>query len=168
MEKQLAQMHREHDPAQERARMRIAYFIVLNLVFLCLFFGPLRELADLAWYSGIYSYIPLIPIVSAFLVFVHRKRIFSESCFSHKLGVPVTATSAVLCLLTFVCCTGVNQNDYLSMTMAATVLWLFGTFLWFFGARAFREARHPCDVLVEPRRPPSIPRLRGPAPLRFA
>jgi hypothetical protein len=53
-------------------------FLLFNVVFATAFFGPLRDLARTSLNSDYDTYIPLIPFISAYLMHLNRKMIFSE------------------------------------------------------------------------------------------
>jgi hypothetical protein len=48
-------------------------FLLFNALFVPVFFGPLRDLMQMSLRSDTFSYIPFIPIISAYLLYSDRK-----------------------------------------------------------------------------------------------
>src|SRR3990172_9352177 len=61
-------------------------FLLFNVVFAAAFFGPLRDLMLTSWQSGYYTYIPFIPVISAYLLYENRQAIFSQKESSSSAG----------------------------------------------------------------------------------
>jgi len=53
-------------------------FASLLAISVALFWTPLRTIAALAWSDDRYSHLLLIPVISAFLLYFERGRIFSQ------------------------------------------------------------------------------------------
>lgn len=126
------------------------YFAGLLLLGGVIFFSPILLLAKFVFINETYSHIPLIPLVSLFLLALQRKSICVQAA-------PLPAVGGALCAagLGFYALASMLQesantltfrgqetpNDYLSLCMAGVVAWVIGSFLAVYGAQAFRKAR---------------------------
>ena len=135
------------------ARSKVSSLLVLGFLGVCvlpflLAWDSTRALFTLVVYNETFSQIPLIPLVSAFLVFRERHEIFREISFGWILGpslaVPGLALAATV---------GLNSwqldptNQAALLVFAAVLVWA-GAFALFFGPRAFRAARFPLLFLL--------------------
>lgn len=136
--------------------MRNIYFIGYLLAILALFFVPLKELFELFLNQDLYSYFPLIPVVSLFLLFRHRKAIFYETGYSFQWGLPIGAAGMILYWIGMGRIWDLNPNDHLSLMIFSLVVCLIGGFIVFYGSRAFCRGMFPLLFLVFIVPPPSI------------
>lgn len=118
--------------------MRNIYFIGYLLVILALFSVPLKELVRLFLNSELYSYFPIIPVVSLFILFKKRKDIFSEPEYTFQWGLPTAAAGMVLYWIGQGRLWDLNPNDHLSLMMLSWLICLIGGFIAFYGIHAFR------------------------------
>src|SRR5260370_32586850 len=113
-------------------------FLGACLLPFALAWGSLRNLAALVLENDTFSQIPLIPAVSFFLIYTHRRRIFSCLSFGWVWG-PSLMVPVVIFIwavrLNFWQLTAAQQG---SLIVFARVLFLRGTFRFFFGAGLFR------------------------------
>src|ERR1700722_5657172 len=66
-----------------------SYAVILWLLSLFLFRGTLTSLASLSFHDELASHILLIPVISAFLIYLERKRIFRTPRYCPLIGVPM-------------------------------------------------------------------------------
>ncbi len=122
-------------------------FVILNVVFVLAFLGPLRDLLIISWNSEYYSYIPFIPFISAYLIYTNRQIIFSKEKFSYMWGLFVVALAVLLLLSGHAFRHGLDENDYLSaITFCMVLLWI-GVFMLCYGVDALRAAAFPLAFL---------------------
>jgi len=71
---------------------RNAYFLLAVTGSILIFWTPLRELLTFSLHDDTYSYIPLIPLISACLIYLERKRIFRDVRYGRACGAvfPIT------------------------------------------------------------------------------
>ena len=136
--------------------MRNLYSIGYFLVILALFFVPLKELVRLFLNSELYSYFPIIPVVSLFLLFKRRKDIFSDAGYAFQAGVPVAAAGMFLYWIGHGRIWNLNPNDHLTLMMFSLLICLIGGFIASYGINAFRKAMFPLLFLVFIVPPPTI------------
>ena len=136
--------------------MRNLYFIGYLLVSLVLFFMPLKELIRLFLDSELYSYFPLIPVVTVFLLLRNRKAIFSDISYSIRWGIPTAAAGMLLYWIGRGRIWVLNPNDHLSLMIFSLLICLVGGFIAFYGIKAFRKAMFPLLFLVFIVPPPTI------------
>src|ERR1017187_1595556 len=72
--------------ASRTAHLSATSFWLLSAV---LFRQPLRNLVNVSFHDERSSHILLIPFISAFLIFLHRKRVFRASRYFPSVGIPL-------------------------------------------------------------------------------
>lgn len=94
------------------------------------------------------SHMPLIPLVSAYFLFIERKHILAEVRSSFLLGAFIVGIGTILCLVLISSDQEALQRDQLSIrTMAALLIW-FGGLIAIFGMPSFRRASFPLLFLL--------------------
>jgi len=111
-------------------------------------YAPLRALLQSSSHGEYYSHIVLIPLVSLYLLFQKRKAIFADPAYSFNAGLPVLLIGALLYLGVQVFNPQLSQNDFTSILVASTVIFMNGAFLLCYGARAFKAALFPLLFLI--------------------
>jgi exosortase len=130
----------------KQPKLRIALFLLITLVIGVLLFFPLKALLyseSRGIFYEYYSHILLIPLISAYLLFIRRKELLGMVKPSIPAGVLVGAIGIIGYG------TGLMQgqkvdliNETAWQTSGLLILWL-GAFLLFLGPAAFREALFP-------------------------
>lgn len=120
---------------------RLAVFLAFVAVAGVMFYGPFRELMRTALRSDYYSHIVLIPLVSAYLLFIHRRAIFSQLDYAVRPGAAVAALGALIYGAGWAFRGGLNPNDFSAVIALSAVAFVCGAFLLVFGREAFRQAR---------------------------
>ena len=137
----------EHSNAPASANKRLIGWCIY-LVILCGAFALyLRELVAFAAHSQVHSYILLIPLVTAYLIYIRWKHLSHElsSSWGYALLSAAAGTGALLASQYFV---DLGQNDH--MTLIALSFFCFviaGTFL-FLGSKWARSAMFPLFFLA--------------------
>jgi exosortase len=129
-------------------KLRHGIFLVLMIAAMGLSSRALVEIAALVRGSELYSHMPLIPIVSAFFLFMDRKRIFSEGGWAWTLGGVLLVLALGIMVVGWVYTLEVNQTNRLSLAMLGFVVWTLGAFLSVYGVKAFRDAAFPLMFLA--------------------
>ncbi len=121
--------------------------------FLCLVIAsvlvipPLVALFPDSYLSDTYSYIPIIPLISAYLFYQQRKTTFAYTEYERQWGIPVAGTGLLL-YAAGLWSMGLNQNDASSLMVFSVLLFLCGAFVVFYGGRAFRQSAFPFLFLL--------------------
>lgn len=124
-------------------------FVVISLIVCMVYYIPLRYLFMRSFsYDALYSYIVMIPLVSAYFIYLKRKEIFTGAGYSVSAGVVIIIVGSLLYLTGLNQGSKLNQNDYLSVTIFSAVLTWIGVFIFFFGIRAFKNAAFPLLFLL--------------------
>ena len=119
------------------------YAITFWLLSLILFRQPLSSLASLSFNDERSSHVLLIPLISAFLLYLERKRIFRTPCYCPSIGVPLLLMAALLWYSLKTPLSTLNHIDRLSVVAALIVLVWIGGFIFFYGASSFKAAAFP-------------------------
>ncbi len=124
-------------------------FLFFTIISIVIFYTPLKELFTLSLsYDPTYSHIPLIPLISAYLIYSDRNNIFAKVENSFFVGSIFIIIGVVLSLIGRSQESILGQNDYLSlMTFSVLIFWL-GGFVLFYGIKALRNALFPFLILL--------------------
>jgi exosortase len=127
---------------------RHIFFLVFSLATLAIFFTPLLDLFRNSFHNELYSHIVLIPFISGYFLYEKRKELFNNPDYSFRPGIAALLAGIVLFFIGRSQATVLTQNDYLSVTiLAALVFWLGGITL-FYGIKSFRVALFPLLFLL--------------------
>jgi len=113
-----------------------------------LYLSPLRSLFRFAWGSETFSYIPVVPLVGAYLFYESRKEIFAAGDRWHPAG----AVPVVLAIVLYAI--GAGQADrlalpnYLALMTLSFLSLLVGGLGVFYGVEAWKAARFPIFFLI--------------------
>jgi exosortase len=135
------------------SNMRLSYSLVLGFLLVCVLpfvlawnlVGPLFTLVRT---SDTFSEIPLIPLVSLFIVYENRKAIFSDVSFGRTLGAAFIVPGTILLVVGRLNLWQLSSTNLVSLLVLAIVLVWVGAFTLFFGNRAFRVACFPLFFLL--------------------
>lgn len=120
---------------------RRVWILAFNMiVFILFFWGPLSAVLR-SIDNELYSHIVLIPFISACLIYLKRKRISSYSGFSIPGGSLLIIASIIAYIGGKYLAFHLDQNDFYSVMIFASILFLIGTFLLAYGPRAFWEVQ---------------------------
>ncbi|MFZ5998413.1 MAG: exosortase/archaeosortase family protein [Nitrospirota bacterium] len=131
--------------------LRLMLFLCFNIALAMLFREPLYRLAALSRTSELYSHIPLVPLISGYLVYLRRKEIFSHVDYSPAAGGVPTAIASIL----YIACFAYRDQENalglhysLSLAVFAFIALWIGGFITVCGSRAFRGAAFPLLFLL--------------------
>lgn len=105
-------------------------------------YGPVARLANIDGGSDYYSHILLIPFVSAYFLFVERKKIFQGVRYSLS-GIALAAGGLLVYGLALWLRDWLGQNDFASLATAGCLILWWGGFLLAFGPNASKAALFP-------------------------
>jgi exosortase len=122
---------------------RNALFLLYLGLSILLFYSPLKLLMKSSLENELYSHIVLIPLVSIYLVYTERGKVFRESAASVFPGSILIVTGTVIFFFGKELVAVLDTNDFLSvMTFAAVICWI-GGFILFYGLESSRLALFP-------------------------
>ncbi len=123
-------------------------FLLLCLMPMAFVWTSMRSLLTLVFEDETYTHIPLVPIVSFYLIYTGRKLIFSKILYAWGTGSALIlpgSISLALARLNIWQLSSANQN---SLLMIGCVLLWAGAFGLFFGNYALRAASFPLLFLL--------------------
>lgn len=127
---------------------RLMVFVGFTAVLAAAFRHCLVDLWQLSRADETYSHMPLIPLVSAYLLFAARERIAEAARSAFLPGLLIIGLGALLLLAGIPHAEAVIHKDNLSLsTLAGLMIWL-GGFIALFGLHSFRKASFPLLFLV--------------------
>src|SRR5438128_6582696 len=129
-------------------RGRIACFALLVGLMLVAFATHFSRLIRFALQEEQYSHIILIPLVSAALFFLERKRIFSHVETRWGMGLGLLFAGAVLHWLGLRHSTSWSENDRLAIAIFSVLVMWVGAFVLCYGMRALRTGLFPVLFLL--------------------
>jgi exosortase len=106
----------------------------------------LRTIAALAWSDDRYSHLLLIPVISAFLLYFERGRIFSQPSDRRGAGFLFLAGAAGVYALSAVSPVGAG-NRRAGMILSVLLVWV-GTFALCYGTTVLRAGAFPLGFLA--------------------
>ena len=124
------------------------WFGLFSIVSLLLFGRYLIALARLSLRDDRYSHILLIPIISACLIYLQRRRIFTSPRFALLKSAPFLAAGAVLFCFAEMRLSALNSIDHLSVVVPAILLIWTAGFVFCYGTQVFRTALFPLFFLL--------------------
>jgi exosortase len=124
------------------------WFLLVLAVSMAVYWTPLTLLADLARKQEHYSHILVIPAVAAFLVFLGRKRIFSEVAYALRPAMGFLLMAILFGGLRLSGWLELSENDSLTLAMLSLVAVWVGGFLACYGRKAARAALFPLVFLA--------------------
>lgn len=131
------------EPVPDSPRKSNLYFAAYLCAVALIFLRSLSNLIVFAVHHDYGSHIPLIPFVSAYLIFLRRKAIFSNVQHSFKTG----GGLLFLGIISFWFSGGnrfaLNENDALAWATSSIVLICIAGFVMCYGLRASRQAAFP-------------------------
>lgn len=129
-------------------RWRSVTFLLVSAVAIALYYIPLLSLYRFSVNDGTFSYIPLIPLVSGFLIFQRRKEIFSEVIGSPFIGTIWVLIGIVIYVVGNKKGLVWNPVDRHSLMAVSFVASFAGGIGLCFGSSALRAALFPIAFLL--------------------
>lgn len=126
----------------------VLYFALVCALPFALAWDSMMALFRLILDNETFSQIPLIPLVSIFLIYEQRKKVFAEVSFAWIPGAGLIIPGIIMIVLARTNFLQLNSTNPISLLVFAIVLVWVGAFVLFFGTRAFRAARFPLLFLL--------------------
>jgi exosortase len=123
-------------------------FLLVCLLPFALAWDSTKLLFSLVRENDTFSQIPLIPLLSLFLIYDDRAAIFAQVSIGRILGVALIIPGMVLIAIGKLNLWQLGSINMVSLLMLAVFLVWLGAFGLFFGARAFRAACFPLFFLL--------------------
>jgi exosortase len=139
--------------AEPDSSIRSPYLLVAGFLLVCsvpflLAWNLVGPLVTLVRTSETFSEIPLIPLVTIFLVYEKRREIFSNLSFGWVRGTAFMFSGTIVLLAARLNLLEISSTNLVSLFMLGIVLVWIGAFTLFFGAGAFRAACFPLFFLL--------------------
>src|SRR6266545_2097172 len=130
----------------QRLRVRgcVGYLAVLTL----LFSAPLAQLASMAFQNNLHSYIPLIPVISVYLLVIQPRTEVTAYSSSIIGTVVMAAIAGASTTAAFFFRSSLSLNDYLSLMMLGYVAFIAADTFMFLGSKWMVAAAFPISFLL--------------------
>jgi len=122
-------------------------FLFLTTIALFTLYPSLKALILSTSTREYYSHIALIPLISAFLIYLKRKNIFLRVNYSYISTLPLITASLVYIGARYFE-SQLNQNDFSSIIVLSMIIFVYGIFILFYGVQAFKAAIFPLMFLI--------------------
>lgn len=132
-------------PVDAARRRRVAFWTCLVALFV-LFANPLSDLVRFAWDSSLYSHTPLIPFLSAYLIWTRRADVPAAGHSALGIAAMCSVASAAL-LATYFAAGPFTIDTSLAFTLGSFVLLVIASVAGFLGAAVFRFCAFPLSLL---------------------
>lgn len=132
---------------ERSSRLRLLGLASSVAVLSLLFVRPLTQLLDVALQNNLHSYIPLIPVISAYLLYTQTRTVGS---YHTSIGGAATLAAAGVAALValFQFANRLSVNDDLSLSILAYVSFIGASGFLFVGSDRMRAAAFPVAFLV--------------------
>lgn len=130
------------------AGMRHLIFLGLVAIGAVLYRCSLIELAALSSSSELHQHIPLIPLISAYFLFIDRRNICSVVRYSSAYGALMMGLGFLVFAMQEPLARGLSPEDFLSAMLTGAVVWAIGAFLFTYGPRVFKAGLFPMLFLA--------------------
>jgi exosortase len=127
-------------------RQRHLAFALLLAISVTVFWTTLRTIAVLAWSDDRYSHLLLIPLISAFLLYFERVRIFSQPTDRRGAGYSLLLAAAAVYALSALTPLGASYR-LAGVILSAVLVWA-GAFAMCYGTRVLCAAAFPLGFLA--------------------
>jgi exosortase len=128
---------------RDPTRARTACFVLLVSLTLAAFWTPLSTLIRFSFVKEEYSHILLLPLVSAALLVLERRRIFSHVETRWAVGSALLLAGVLIYWFGRRHAAAASQNDQLAIAIFSVVIIWVGCFILCYGLRAFRAGLFP-------------------------
>jgi exosortase len=123
-------------------------FAALCLIPFALAWDLTRGLSALVLTNDTFSHIPLIPLVSAYLIYANRDAIFSHVSFEPVVGSSILVPGIILVIVARLNIGQLPPTNRETLFVLGTVCVWVGSFITFGGTHAFRSACFPLLFLL--------------------
>jgi exosortase len=123
-------------------------FMLFNIAFVLVFFGPLWDLLRTSWQSEYITYIPFIPFISAYLIYENRRKIFSQQGVAPVPGLIIAGVGALILFAGSYGKDLLDHNDHLAVITCSMIVFWSGGFTLIYGVRSLRAASFPLLFLL--------------------
>jgi len=127
-------------------KRKVVLFLIAGVISVASAFEPLLTLVRTGKPADYYSHIPLIPVISAFVLFKRRKSLFEGEPGAGFPGFAAMALGLGLVIMDSLRAPGLIAHAELRAGGGVLILW--GAFLALFGERAFLKALFPFLFLL--------------------
>jgi exosortase len=130
---------------------RMTVFLVLVVLSAAWLWQPLSTVIAISLRYGLYehySHIVLIPVVSAALIYLHRRAIFRRVASAPALGGALIVAGGMLALIAQTGPVTDPERPWVSLALLALVALVVGAFALCFGTDALRSAAFPMGFLL--------------------
>jgi exosortase len=136
------------DPGTQLGYSRAICFAVLCIFPLALAWDSMRAVAELLTGDSTFSQAPVIPVVSAFLIYLNRQAVFSKVSFSWIPGSAIIVAGMMAVAAARFDLGGISAPNQFSLLMLGIMLAWAGAFVLCFGTDAMRAASFPLGFLI--------------------
>ena len=132
-------------------RRQLKWLAVETVLLAVCFYRPLFDLLNFTVHDKLFSYIPLIPIISAYLIWTDRKKFTTEVCPS-RIGAAVAfCVGAAIALIWWLGTRSgweIESQDYIALMTLSFLCFFWGACLALPGWKILRDAAFPIAFLI--------------------
>ena len=129
-------------------RKRTILLVLLSISLIALYSGTILRLARFALSSDAFSYMLLIPFVSAFFLIKDRKTIFEKVQYALPAGIGIISSGLLVIGASIFWGTSISRPNILTLEVISFLISLMGIFVLCFGAGSFKQALFPLLFLM--------------------
>lgn len=132
----------------ESNKRRLFFFLICfsYLVAFLLAYQPVKLILSDSRIDLYYTHIPIIPLISGFLMLRNRKKYFSDQTTSPLPGIAITVVSVILYILAT---RSLSKTEYsIGMAIFSVILIFAGMLITLYGLKSFKKALFPIAFLL--------------------
>ena len=129
-------------------RLRVAGCVLLCLLPLALAGNSLRSLLTLVSENETFSQIPLIPLVSIFILYLNKRTLFHNVAWGWRLGATLMIPGTILLAAPWLTSQNLNSTNQTILVIFGIAIFWMGAFALCFGPQTFRDACFPLLFLL--------------------
>jgi exosortase C (VPDSG-CTERM-specific) len=132
-------------------RRQLKWLLVETILLAICFYRPLSDLLRFTFHNELFSYIPMIPVISAYLIWTDRKKMTTEVCPSRTGAAVAFVLGAAIASVWWIGTRSgwtIDHQDYMTLMTLSFLFFFWGACLALPGWKIMRDAAFPAAFLI--------------------
>ncbi len=125
-----------------------AAFLAANLLLVLLYHSPVYDLMNWSYHHEYFTYIPFIPLISIYVLYLKREVIFAHTKYAIPYGLPLIGFGVFLAFIAMRRQAVLDTADYLALSALAMFFAWLGAFIAVYGMKASLKGLFPLLFLA--------------------
>jgi exosortase len=128
--------------------IRHSIFVGSIVIAVAMILKPINDLFQSPLQRDYHSLIPVIPIVSLYLLIKKRKAIITEADYGISIGVIVVCIGFILYMLGLIAFSGKDIMNHATLAASSSIIVIWGGFITAYGTKVFRQVSFSLLFLI--------------------